>query len=126
MKWAFAAVIVIVLAAVGYYATAEAVAALLLGWTSFFARVIPQVRVHWPSVIMGLVAFVAFTVGLHWFLSQFNSPAASNGEPTSRRWRFRWTAAAVAMVIVAFAAGISLVGIVHQVGWLANSQANTP
>src|SRR5687768_5013758 len=110
MKWAFAAVIVIVLAAVGYYATAEAVAALLLGWTSFFARVIPQVRVHWPSVIMGLAAFVTFTIGLHWFLAQFTSPAASNSEPAPQRWRFRWTAAAVAMVIVAFAAGISLVG----------------
>lgn len=122
MKWVFAAVIAITLAIVGYYATAEAVAALLLGWTSFFARVIPQVRVHWPSVIMGLAAFVAFTVGLHWFLMQFNSPAAPNVDPPKRRWRFRWTAAAVMTVVVAFAAGISLVGVVHQVGWLANSQ----
>jgi hypothetical protein len=122
MKWVFAAVTAITLAVVGYYATAEAVRALLFGWLSFFARVIPQVRVYWPSVILGLTAFVMFTVGLHWFLSQFNSPAAPNTEPAPHHWRFRWTAAAVTIVVVAFAAGISLVGVVHQVGWLANSQ----
>lgn len=124
MKWMFATVIAITLAVVGYYATGEAVTALLFGWLSFFARVIPQVRVYWPSVILGLTAFVMFTVGLHWFLSQLLSPSttASNNEPAPRRWRFRWTAAAVSMVVVAFAAGISLVGVVHQVGWLANSQ----
>ncbi|MBA4106434.1 MAG: hypothetical protein C0485_11805 [Pirellula sp.] len=124
MKWIFAAVVAITLAVVGYYATTEAVAALLFGWLSFFARVIPQVRVYWPSVILGLTAFVMFTVGLHWFLTHLLSPstARSNSEPASQRWRFRWTAAAVSMVIVAFAAGISLVGVVHQVGWLANSQ----
>jgi hypothetical protein len=126
MKWVFAAVIAITLAAVGYYATAEAVAALLFGWLSFFARVIPQVRVYWPSVILGTTAFVVFTIGLHWFLRQFTPPsiAASNAQPAPQGWRFRWTAAIVAMVVVAFAAGISLVGIVHQVGWLANSQAS--
>lgn len=125
MKWVFAAVIAITLAAVGYFATAEAVAALLFGWLSFFARVIPQVRVYWPSVILGLTAFVMFTVGLHWFLTQLLSlsTATSNSELAPHRWRFRWTAAAVSMVIVAFAAGISLVGVVHQVGWLANSQS---
>ena len=125
MKWMFAAVIAITLAVVGYLATAEAVAALLFGWLSFFARVIPQVRVYWPSVILGTTAFVTFTIGLNWFLRQFTPPsvAASNAQPASQGWRFRWTAAIVAMVVVAFAAGISLVGVVHQVGWLANSQA---
>jgi hypothetical protein len=125
MKWAFAAAIVMALAVVGYFATAEAVVALLFGWLSFLARVIPQVRVHWPSIILGTTAFVALTVGLHWFLTQLLSASAS--EPSSERapprWRFRTTAAAATMVIVAFAAGISLVGIVHQVGWLANSEA---
>ncbi len=124
MKWIFAAVIAITLAAVGYYATAEAVTALLFGWLSFFARVVPQVRVYWPSVILGLTAFVAFTIGLHWFLSQFTSPStlALDVQAASQGWRFRWTAAIVAMVVVAFAAGISLVGIMHQVVWLANSE----
>jgi hypothetical protein len=125
MKWVFAAVIAITLAVVGYLATAEAVAALLFGWLSFLGRVVPQVRVYWPSVILGTAAFVAFTIGLHLFLRQFTprSIAASNAQPAPERWRFRWTTAIVAMVVVAFAAGISLVGIVHQVGWLANSEA---
>jgi hypothetical protein len=126
MKWIFAAVIAITLAAVGYYATAEAVAALLLGWISFFARVIPQVRVYWPSVILGTSTLVVFTIGLHWLLRQFTSlsTAASDAQPARQRWRFRWTVAAVTMVIVAFAAGISLVGVVHQVGWLATSKTS--
>lgn len=121
MKWFFAASVVIVLAVVGHYATGEAAAALLVGWASFFARVIPQVRIHWPTVVMGLAAFVTFIFGLHWFLSQFTSQGASSVGRAPRRWRFRWTAAAVAMTIVTFAAGISLVGIVHQISWLASS-----
>jgi len=91
MKWMFAAVIAIMLAVVGYFATTEAVAALLFGWLSFLGRVIPQVRVYWPSIIFGTAAFVAFTIGLHWFLRQFTPPstAASNAEPATQRWRFR-------------------------------------
>lgn len=122
MKWLLAAVAVITLIVVGSYATPEAAVALVFGWASFMARVLPQVRVYWPTIIMGVTAFALFTVGLHWFLVQFRMPASSKDEYASPRWKFRWTAAAAAMVVVAFAAGISLVGVVHQVGWLANAK----
>ncbi|WP_428308060.1 hypothetical protein [Lacipirellula sp.] len=124
MKWLFAAIAVVTLIVVGNYATPEAAVALVFGWTSFMARVLPQVRVYWPTIIMGVTAFVLFTFGLHWFLKQFRASATSAVEASPQRWKFRWTAAIVAMVIVAFAAGIAMVGIVHQVGWLANSKAS--
>ena len=123
MKWLSAiAVAIAMLIVVASYATWEAAVAIVFGWASFIARVLPQVRVYWPTIIMGVTAFSLFTVGLHWFLAQFRRAETPDGEALPRRWKFRWSAAIVAMVVVAFAAGISLVGIVHQVGWLANSQ----
>jgi hypothetical protein len=123
MKWLLAiAAAIVTLIVVASYGTWEAAVALVFGWASFIARVLPKVRVYWPTIIVGVTAFVLFTVGLHWFLAQFRQAETPAGEPLPRRWKFRWTAAIVAMVVVAFAAGISLVGIVHQVGWLANSK----
>jgi len=121
MKWAFLALVAIGLGVLGSMTSGEAVGAILFGWIGFLTRVLPQVRVYWPSVAMGATAFCLFTAGLHWFLVQLTPAAAAEGEAVRVRWRFRWTAAAATMVVIAFAAGIAIVGIVHQVGWLANS-----
>lgn len=121
MKWAFLALIAIGLGVLGSMTSGEAVSAILFGWIGFLTRVLPQVRVYWPSVALGATAFCLFVAGLHWFLVQLTPRAPAEGEAAPVRWRFRWTAAAATMVVITFAAGIAMVGIVHQVGWLANS-----
>lgn len=124
MKWAFLALVAIGLVVLGSMTSGEAVGAILFGWISFLTRVLPQVRIHWPSVAMGATAFCLFVAGLHWFLVQLTPRAAAEAEAAPIRWRFRWTAAAATMVVITFAAGIAMVGIAHQVGWLANSKAS--
>lgn len=123
MKWAFLALVAIGLGVVGCMIGGEAVQALLFGWIGFLTRVLPQVRVYWPSVALGATAFCLFVAGLHWLLVQLTPRASAEGEAAPVGWRFRWTAAAATMVVITFAAGIAMVGIVHQVGWLATSKA---
>ena len=60
------------------------------------------------------VAVVLFTVGVHWVgRTSYRSP--------DRKWRWRWSILAVVLVFILFASGIGLVGIVHQIGWLATA-----
>jgi hypothetical protein len=90
--------------------TFEEVRHVLVGWVLFLARVVPRVRVDWKSVLVGLSALVLFAAGLH-----------AAGRTWRPGWRLRWSLACVGLVFVLFTAGVALVGIVHQVGWLATS-----
>jgi hypothetical protein len=102
------------------------------GWVSYLSRVGPQIRPDWPAVGIGIGALALFAVGLHWFMAWFyaatiaakasSSEAASFGQSTGAGWLVRWTLSVVAIVVMMFVAGISMVGITHQVVWLANSK----
>jgi len=70
-----------------------------------------------PSVLIGFLALVLFTAGIHAVGQTWR-----RGTPEGPRWKFRWSLATVAVVFLLFAAGISLVGIVHQGLWLLNSR----
>lgn len=90
---------------------------LLFGWLYFPFRVLPQVTVDWPSVILGLVSTILFCAGLHvtirWFLDQ-----------TSRQpWSVRSTIVIAASLVLMFAAGTAMVGATHQALWLAFGKA---
>lgn len=112
MKVAIAAVaIAAILIAVAASFTYEAAITLVVGWIAFLGRVIPRMTVYWPSVVVGGAALVLFAASVQWIGSSVRQP-----------WRFPWTAALVSMLLVSFAAGISIVGIVHQIGWLASTK----
>jgi hypothetical protein len=100
--------------------TLEGGVTLLVGWVPFLGRVLPQISVNWPSVAVGLVALALFAAGVHAVGSTGGSKRAGE-HPAAPRWRFRWTVSIVALVILLFAAGISVIGAVHQVTWLARS-----
>ena len=90
--------------------------AILLGWIFFLYRTLPRMTADWPSVFVGCLALVLFTAGVHWVGWAWRRNVAY-----APRWKFRWSLATVAVVFLLFAAGISLVGIVHQAGWLLSS-----
>lgn len=123
MKYAIAAIIVVIgLVILAGYMTSEASIALVFGWFSFLQRVLPRMTVYWPSLVVSAVALILLTAGVHWLgASYFRYATARKGGASQRRWRFRWTFALVSMVLVSFAAGISIIGIVHQIGWLATT-----
>jgi hypothetical protein len=99
---------------------AEMLATLLLGWWRFAARVLPQQQVSASGVLTALVCLTMLLAGLHGFLSWFTQ-AWYAGHPQPVHWRFRWTAYAVGLTVLMFAAGIAFVGVVHQSLWLATS-----
>jgi hypothetical protein len=102
------------------FTSSEVVSAVLFGWISFLVRVVPQIKVYWPSVAVGVTAIVLFGAGIHWLgRSWLRRRQTTLGVPV--RWKVRWSAAVVLVVFLLFGAGIALVGIVHQMGWLFGS-----
>jgi len=90
--------------------------AILFGWLLFLWHTLPRMTVDWPSVIVGCLALVLFTAGVH-----ASGRAWRRNVADAPPWKFRWSLAAVAVVCLLFVSGISLVGIVHQAGWLLTS-----
>jgi len=98
--------------------TLEGAFVVVLGWAPFLARVLPQVEPDGPSVAVGLLALMVFGAGVHGLGRSWRGSGRLRGE----RWRVRWTVAVVLGVILLFTAGTAIVGISHQVAWLATSE----
>jgi hypothetical protein len=107
----------LIVVVIGVTLSTEAAFALVFGWISFLGRAMQRVRVDLPAVALGAVALVLFTVGVHWVGRAWRR--ASLGHVSGAGWRWRWSATVVATVFLLFAAGICLVGLVHQISWLA-------
>ncbi len=105
----------------GLLAPLEAVFHLVCGWVLFLVRVLPQVRLDPAGILVAVVCLVGLAVGLHLFLRWLSAhrPAAATQPP---RWRPRWTALVLSLVVLMFTAGISAVGITHQATWLLTSR----
>jgi hypothetical protein len=89
---------------------------LFFGWMFFLGRVLPRVAPDWGTVAVSGTALVLFTAAVHW-LGRSWSRQARPGQA----WRVRWSLSLVAVVFLLFAAGVAVVGITHQVGWLLTS-----
>ena len=115
MKWLLATFVVFLIA-LGVATTIAVPWTLVTGWVPFLGRVLPRVTVDGRTATFGIVAFLLFAAGIHWLGRSAYRPA------NDRRWRLGWSLAAVGMVAVLFAAGICLIGIVHQTGWLLSGE----
>jgi hypothetical protein len=85
------------------------VGALLFGWLRYARQSLPRVRYDWPRIGSAAVWLALFAGGLHLFCRWFYRERTGGA-----RWRVRWTAIGVGLVIVMFATGTAAVGIVHQ------------
>jgi hypothetical protein len=95
----------------------------LFGGVRFVANNLSRMTYDTPALALGGAAMVLFVGLAHWVFRGFASRPHSTEvsvQPTIR-WKWRWTFAVLAVVILMFAAGISLVGLTHQVVWVANS-----
>src|SRR5262249_17442122 len=103
---------------VGVFGSFEAGAALAFGWAAYLIRVVPRITVDWPSVGVGLAAIVLFTGGFHFVGRSWRKA----GAPEAPKWRLRWSLTAVAVVFLLFVAGICMIGMTHQLGWLVTAR----
>jgi len=102
-------------------ALSELARALLLGWVFFLWRVLPRMRVHWGTIGVSITALVLFAGGIHWIASGWFRRKYPEAIVTGKKWKLRWSLGVVTGVILMFAAGTSLIGMVHQASWLATS-----
>lgn len=99
------AVILILLALVGFILPFDLLFNLALGWVVYLYRTIPKVRIDGYGVLTAAVCLGILVVGLRWFL----------------HWSARRTGVILGLILVMFVAGIAAVGIGHQIGWLLTS-----
>jgi hypothetical protein len=100
--------------------TLDAPFVILFGWIPFLARVLPEVQPDGPSAVVGAVALMLFGVGVHWLGRSWRGSSNPAG-----KWRIKWTAAVILGALLLFTAGISMIGLTHQVAWLATSEQPT-
>ena len=103
----------------GVFLSSDAALALGFGWLSFLWRVVPRMTVDWPSVMAGGAAIALFATGVHIIGRRRRRQAPALPGTGTPPWRIGWTLTIVAVVFLLFTAGIALVGITHQIGWLA-------
>jgi hypothetical protein len=89
------------------------------GWALFLGRVLPRMSLDVTGTLIALGCLAGLAVGLHLFLGWLYAQAKGAGGP---RWRPRWTGMIVGLVVLMFAAGLSVVGVAHQAAWMANSR----
>lgn len=94
---------------------------LLFGWALFLTRAAREATVVWPDVILALGALALLAVGTHRFCCWLYLSTAPPADAQPRAWPLRWTAAILALVLVMFIAGTAMIGVAHQVVWIARS-----
>ena len=93
-------------------AAGDALFALLFGWIRFVGQVLPKITINPAGVGMAVGCVGLAAVVGHRFCLWLRQ-----GEP----WRWRWTLAGLAGVVVLFASGMAFTGVAHQAGWLLRS-----
>lgn len=105
----------------GVHPSGEIATDLLFGWVSFLRRTHSQVSVRWDGIAVFAVALSAATLIAHLLLRSAYRQKTTGTDATQRSWRLRWTVSLMSFVVLAFVAGISFVGVTHQVSWLLTS-----
>jgi hypothetical protein len=90
------------------------------GWTEFVARSYPRLTINLEATLVFLLAGIAFCFGLHQLLRWGTKERGEDGT-TTPGWRLSWSLTIAVLVWVSFLAGISIVGISHQIVWLMES-----
>lgn len=101
------AVLLLLLACCGMDVPLQGLLVLAFGWVFYLARVLPQMRIGIDSAALGLICIALFTLGLHAMLRSGSKSL----------WKWRWSAQLVALLLVAFVAGLASVGFTYQVLW---------
>jgi prepilin-type processing-associated H-X9-DG protein len=111
------------MACLGFEIPIQLLFLLAFGWLIFLTKTLPQVQWDISAAVWAVLVAGAFSVGLHTFLRWLRASWKNDldYEPSDRRWRWKWTVALVGIVVLAFVAGISMVGLTHQIAWLATS-----
>ncbi|MCA9034679.1 MAG: DUF1559 domain-containing protein [Planctomycetaceae bacterium] len=95
---------------------------IVFGWIDFVYRTLPNIELNWASAGLAAISLVALLVGVQrlgvrWMRYRSRQRGMNDGP-----WRFRWTGSLVAGLLLAFTAGISVLGAVHQLVWIVTRE----
>lgn len=98
----------------------EVLGVALFGWAAFLRRVLPMVSLNADLIGMAVVCILLLAGGGHCFMRWVTVQVAKarNVEAETRLWPWKWTWCGCASLGLTFVTGSSLVGIVHQAGWI--------
>jgi hypothetical protein len=111
------AVLAFLLACAGAMAPLSLLLHTVFGWILFLGRSAREVTINWAGVVTLVLTVVAFVVGSHLLIRRLFRGA----DPESPAWRWRWTLGGAGLVLVMFVAGTAIVGVAHQLVWLARA-----
>jgi len=112
VKWWVVGSVAVAVAAAAFW-FGDVIRAVTVGWVQFLLRVAPRITWDRKAIVLALTTFAFFTLGVQWLGRAWLRSRRSN-----RNWRFGWSLGVSTAVIVAFAAGICMIGMTHQTGWL--------
>jgi hypothetical protein len=99
----------------------EPLIALAFGWVAFLIRTLPEITWNWDIMGLAVLCVVIILFLSHrllvWLVSRV---AAASGK--SWQWHWKWTWCGLSAVFVFFLVGMSVGGMVHQIGWLMTSR----
>jgi len=99
----------------------ESAIVLVFGWMQFLQRTIPAIAWNWSLVGMSGLTAVGILLLTHQLMGGvFNQVAAARN--LTWRWSWRWTWSGFVGLLLLFFIGMSVVGMVHQVGWLLSAR----
>lgn len=108
----------------GLFFLPQTVYALMIGWISYLWRVVPTLTLSISGTLWFLCTLSLFLIGVHLVgrkLYRGTPTTVKRTESTQgvSRWRLRWTVTLVSLLLVLITSGISLIGISHQLWWMA-------
>ncbi len=108
----------------GLFFLPQTVYALMIGWISYLWRVVPTLTLSISGTLWFLCTLSLFLIGVHLVgrkLYRGTPDTVKRPESTTgvSRWRLRWTATLVSLLLVLITSGICLIGISHQLWWMA-------
>lgn len=95
----------------------------VFGWARFLEGNAPRMTFDWNAVALGIGAMLLFVVVGHFTFRGLAARKEATPTPSTApvKWKLRWTVAILAVVLLMFIAGTSMVGFAHQALWLAAS-----
>ncbi|MEQ9067445.1 MAG: DUF1559 domain-containing protein [Gimesia chilikensis] len=108
----------------GLFFLPQTVYALMIGWISYLWRVVPTLTLSISGTLWFLCTLSLFLIGVHLVGRKLYRGTPTTVKRTESmtgvsRWRLRWTATLVSLLLVLITSGISLIGISHQLWWMA-------
>lgn len=93
-------------------------APLLTGWWRFLLRTIPAIHGNLDVFLMSGLCVVVVLVGAQWFFKWLGkSVPLMQATLPARGWPWKWTYSGVIALALLFLVGMSVGGVVHQLGW---------